>query len=219
MDTGTPEPDADPLEPYRHAVREHGGGFAATLWASRRWQQRRFDVLIDLLSVERLRDAVILDLGCGDGALAARLGERSIRFRRYIGVDGLLEQVEAAQRREIPGASFVCADLLEAPKGLGRFHADIAFLSGTLNTMSQDVAMNLVSHVFEGVTDAVAFNFLSDRPSPDRLDAPLGPARRHDVLRWIDHALGLSPLVAFRQDHMDGHDGAVLIRRQVPKRT
>ena len=203
----------DSLEPYRQAVRTHGSGFAATLWSSLEWQRVRFDVLIEMVTPHVLRDAVVLDLGCGDGALAARLLERTIRFKRYIGVDGILEQVQAGEARGIPGASFACADLLDAPESLGRFQADVALLSGTLNTMEQDVAIEFVTHVFENVSTAVVFNFLSDHPPLERVDAPLGPARRHGVLRWIDHALGLSPLVAFRQDHLEGHDAAVLIRK------
>ena len=60
-----PEP-SDPLAAYRSAVRTLGPGFGATLWASPATQVLRFDVLIDLFGPHRLRDRVVLDLGCGD---------------------------------------------------------------------------------------------------------------------------------------------------------
>lgn len=206
--------DEDPLDPYRRAVREHGSGFAATLWASERWQRLRFDVLIDLVGEKNLRDSAVLDLGCGDGALAVRLKERSIRVGRYIGIDGLFEQVEAGQARSLERTSFVCADLLDSTVSLGRFNGDIAFLSGTLNTMPQVMAIELVTAVFAIVSDAVVFNFLSNKPTSSRRDDQPLPARRHDVATWIEAALALTPLVAFRQDHLEGHDGALLLRKE-----
>lgn len=206
--------DGDPLEPYRRAVRAHGSGFEATLWASQRMQKARFDVLIELVGAAALQGAVLLDLGCGDGSLAMHLKERGITVARYIGIDGVFEQVQAAQARELEDASFVCADLLDAPESLGRFNGDFAIISGTLNTMPQPVAIDLVSQVFACVNSAVAFNFLSNRPEQERRDAPVAPAVRHDVLAWLDAALDLTPLVAFRQDHLAGHDGAMLLRKE-----
>ena len=205
---GAPE---DPLTPYREASRVLGSGFPATLWASPRTQALRFDVLIDMIGVERLEGRTILDLGCGDGALALRLQERSVQVARYVGIDGIFAQVEAAQRRGLEGASFVCEDLLETAGSLGRFGAELAVISGTLNTMVQSDAQRLVQQTFEAVHGGVCFNFLSDRPVPERLEADLGPAIRHDVVRWLDFSLGLSPLVRFRQDHLEGHDAAILI--------
>lgn len=202
----------DPIEPYRRAVEQAGSGFAATLWASERTQQLRFDVLVDLVGPESFEGAVVLDLGCGDGALAARLLERNLRYGRYIGVDGVRAQVEAGAARELPDADFACRDLLDSPGSLGQWGADIAVVSGTLNTMRQDQALTFVTAAFGAVNRALAFNFLSDRPAPARRDAPLGPAIRHDVVRWLDDVLELTPLVALRQDHLDGHDAAVVLR-------
>lgn len=202
---------ADSLTPYRKASRVLGSGFPATLWASPRTQALRFDVLIDLIGVDRLEGRTLLDLGCGDGALAVRLQQRSVQVGRYVGIDGIFAQVEAAQGRGLEGASFVCEDLLETAGSLGRFGAELAVISGTLNTMVQSEAQLLVQRAFEAVRGGICFNFLSDRPVPERLEADLGPAIRHDVVRWLDFSLGLSPLVRFRQDHLEGHDAAIMI--------
>lgn len=213
--TNEPHPaDRDPIEPYRKAIAKTGRGFAATLWASERTQKLRFDVLIDLLGTDQLKGAVLLDLGCGDGALAAHLVDRGIDFGRYIGVDALHEQVLAGEARQIPRTDFACRDLLNTPGSLGQWGADIAIISGTLNTMTQDVSIKFITQVFSAVNRALAFNFLSDRPAPERMNADLGPARRHDVVRWIDEVLELTPLVGFRQDHLDGHDAAIVLRHR-----
>lgn len=204
----------DPLAPYREAARDLGSGFPATLWASERTQQLRFDVLLDLLGPQRLDQAILLDLGCGDGALALRMKQRGIRVARYVGIDGIYRQVEAAQRRVLERASFVCEDLTQNGRSLGRFGAGVAIISGTLNTMAQAQAQTLVREAFEAVSGAVCFNFLSDRPVARRREADLGPAIRHDVIRWLDFALGLTSLVSFRQDHLEGHDAAILLAHE-----
>ena len=215
QDPGNRDPEirdgGNPLAAYQAAVRTVGSGFPATLWASPATQILRFDVLIDMLGPERLRDRVVMDLGCGDGALGHRLVERGIRVARYVGIDGVLEQVQAAQRRGFEQSVLVCEDLLASGSSLGRFGAGVAMISGTLNTMTQDQAQTLVRAAFEAVSVGVCFNFLSNRPASHRLQADLGPAVRHDVLGWLDFSLSLSPLVSFRQDHLEGHDGTILI--------
>ena len=132
------QPDPDPVAPYREAIKAAGSGFSATLWASPRTQLLRFDVLIDLVGEDAFRDGVILDLGCGDGALAAHLVDRGIGYRRYIGVDALIEQVRVGEQRGLRDTTFACSDLLENPRALGAWGADLAVISGTLNTMDQD---------------------------------------------------------------------------------
>ena len=80
--------------------------------------------------------------------------------------------------------------------------------------MSQETAIEFIQGVFASVSTAVALNFLSNKPTQDRQDAPLGPARRHDVATWIEAGLAMTPLVAYRQDHLEGHDGALLLRKE-----
>ena len=206
--------DPDPLEPYRDAEKVFGSGFETTLWASERTQRLRFDVLIGLIGPESIQGKVLIDLGCGDGALAAHLAEVGLKPRRYIGVDGLLAQVRAGEERGYEWTDFVCTDLLTSAGSLGRFGADVALLSGTLNTMNDAQSRALVAQAFDCVRDGLAFNFLSDRPTQTRVGASTGPAIRQDVVSWIDYALGLTPLVAFRQDHLEGHDGAIMLRHE-----
>ena len=206
--------DPDPLEPYRDAEKVHGSGFETTLWASEKTQRLRFDVLIGMVGPESIRDKVLIDLGCGDGALAAHLADVGLKPRRYIGVDGLLAQARAGEERGYEWADFVCSDLLTSAAALGRFGADVALISGTLNTMTEAQSRLVVSQAFESVRDAVGFNFLSDRPTQARVGSNTGPAIRQNVVSWLDYALGLTPLVSFRQDHLEGHDGAIMLRHE-----
>ncbi len=60
------------LQPYSEAVKQFGAGFEATLWNNPAAQRLRFDVMIDLAVI---RDARVMDVGCGQVDLAALIVE------------------------------------------------------------------------------------------------------------------------------------------------
>jgi len=196
------------LDPYRQAAAAHGAGFHATLWQSREAQLRRFDVLIDMAAFE---NAVIVDAGCGPGDFVERLIERGVGYRRFIGIDGIPEQVERARQRRFERAEFIVGDFVGDPSVLADHHADYICFSGSLNTMDDATVRRLLSEAFEASNRGVLYNFLSDRALPRHLNADLHPARRFDTLAMIDWSLRQSPRVRFRQDYLDGHDATILI--------
>ncbi|MHC4769005.1 MAG: class I SAM-dependent methyltransferase [Planctomycetota bacterium] len=196
------------LQPYREAVERHGAGFAATLWHSAEAQALRFDVMIGL---SHLEGRTVLDVGCGQGDLAARLLERQVPFARYVGVDAVAEMIEAARGRGLERSEFICRDAVADPAILSSGEPDYAFISGTLNTMDERTARRLVGAAFGAATRAVAFNFLSSRAQSRWTKRDPAPARRFDPVRWLDFALGLSSRVTFTQAYLDGHDATILI--------
>ena len=180
------------LDPYRRAVEEFGAGFEATLWNSREAQQRRFDVMIDLAGFE---DCVVVDIGCGHGDLAAHLIELEVPFKRYVGVDAVVEMVESATRRGLLHSEFVLADVVTHPEVLEGQDADFTCFSGTLNTMDFETARRVVRSAFDASAQGVVFNFLSDRHHERWADKQLEPARRFDTIAWLEWALDLSSRV------------------------
>lgn len=199
----------DYLKPYREALRLHGPGFESTLWSSPEGQRIRFDVMIDLAGFGQ---CVILDVGCGGGDFALRLLERSVGFDRFIGIDALPEVIEAAKSRRLARCEFRLADAITDPIVLGSANADFICFSGSLNTMSEPCAQQLVRAAFEAAAQGVLFNFLSDRPH-ERWDAqPLSPARRFDTVAWVNWSLQLTSRVTFTQDYLDGHDATIMLR-------
>lgn len=103
------------LAPYLDALDAHGATFEATLWNSREWQQRRFEVLAAMAD---LRDRHILDCGCGLGDLAEFLTRRAIAYASYTGLEALPELVAAARRRNLPRANFVGADFVAEERAM-----------------------------------------------------------------------------------------------------
>lgn len=192
---------------------------------SREAQQLRFEAMIAMIGMEELQNAVILDAGCGTGDLAARLLERRVEFRRYIGIDAMAELVQAARERTLERCEFHVADLLRdrtpllelpiigSPYDLDRA-ADYIFISGTLNTMNEDLARDLVGAAFDAARRGVVFNFLSDRAGSEWVARDIGPSQRFATVGWLDWALRRTPLVSFSQEYLQGHDATILMRKQ-----
>ncbi len=195
------------LQPYRDAVRRFGGGFETTLWNSREAQELRFDVMTGMAD---FAGRSILDVGCGEGDLAARLIERKVPFRSYVGLDAVPEMIAAAGARNLPRCTFAVADPVTDPHALPA-GADLVTLSGTLNTMDEATAERLVAACLAAAKAGVVFNFLSTRASTRWAGRDPSPARRFDPVRLLDFALGLSPRVSFTQAYLDGHDATMLI--------
>ncbi len=219
MSDGPPEPCEHPatrhahdyLAPYREALAEHGPGFAATLWRSEDAQRVRFDALDALLP---MRDRSVVDVGCGLGDLLVHLRERGHAPRAYVGLDAMPEMIGRARARGLRGASFAAADVLADDGALRSADADVACLSGTLNTMDDPTARRLIDVALAAVRIGVVFNFLSDRPHPRWHGGDLRPARRFDTADWVDWALSRSSRVRFDQSYLDGHDATIAILRE-----
>ena len=196
------------LQPYSEAVKRFGASFEATLWNSRDAQALRFDVMIDLAALDNAR---VLDIGCGQGDLAAHLLQRSVPFAGFVGIDAMPEMIESAVKRDLPGCRFITGDAIANPGLLGTGEPQYTCLSGTLNTMDDPTARTLVADAFAAASEGVVFNFLSSRPHARFAGRDLTPARRRDPVGWLDFALGLSSRVAFTQAYLDGHDATILI--------
>ena len=196
------------LRPYLDAVDAHGAGFRATLWGSEEAQHLRFDVMLEMVPLD---GTSIVDVGCGDGALAAHLTRRGIAFRAYTGLDAVEAMIERAQQDAPPHCRFVVADVVRDPGALAVPGADWMLFSGSLNTLDQSAAWTLIDHALAHAARGVIFNFLSDRCHPRWKEQVLAPARRFGTLAMIDQALSRSSRVRFRQDYMEGHDATIMI--------
>jgi len=202
--------DDDYLDPYRRAVEHFGATFDATLWTNREYQAVRFDVLRQMLDLDGL---TLLDAGCGLGDLYEFLSERNVRLRRYIGVDGVAEIVAGATQRRLPHAEFHCRDFVSDAGALTIGAPDVVYFSGSLNTVPEATARQVVQRAWGAARRGVVFNFLSNRASSISMARDTGPARRFDTLDWLDWALNATTRVRFRQDYLGGHDATIAMMR------
>jgi SAM-dependent methyltransferase len=202
-------PDLAHLEAYQAAVAEHGPGFAATLWGSPQTQSLRFGVMHALAG--GFGAASILDLGCGDGALVRWLEAHDEHPIQYVGVDALAEQIAAAQSTTPAWATFRQDDLSDDWTSATRF--DWVLVSGTINTMDTALAEAVLDAAWHACDIGLVFNFLSDRPHARWHGRDLGPAHRFHLPAWCAWALERTPLVACRQDYLDGHDATIAMKK------
>ena len=200
------------LKPYVEAARRHGGAFETQLWRSRDAQRIRFDTIVAMVGSEAWPKAKVLDLGCGRGDFAAHLAERGIRVGQGIGIEAVPELLQAAQARGLDGWSFAAGDFVADRTLFEVAEPDLCVFSGSLNTLSQRQARSVLERAVAASRLGVVFNFLSDR-NGRAAGEDLRPARRFDTLRMLRFAFKRSPRVAFRQDHLDGHDATIWIAR------
>lgn len=200
------------LKPYVEAARRHGGSFEAQLWRSRDAQTIRFDTILAMVGTEAWANARVLDLGCGRGDFAAHLAERGVRIGQGLGIEAVPELLQAAQERGLGGWTFASGDFVADRTVIEAASPDLCVLSGSLNTLSPRQARAVVERALAASRIGVVFNFLSDRNGRSASE-DLRPARRFNTLGMLRFAFRRSPRVAFRQDHLDGHDATIWIGR------
>ncbi|MCH2141546.1 MAG: class I SAM-dependent methyltransferase [Phycisphaerales bacterium] len=197
------------FEAYQHAIDVHGAGFAATLWGSAGTQSLRFQVLVEMIG--GLAGCSLLDLGCGDGALERWLIDSGQMPTSLAGLDAIGPQVDLARSQAADWSEYMQVDLLD--ETIAWPIADWVIVSGTLNTMTEFEVGAVLERAWSSSQAGLAFNLLSDRPSAEWDQRPLGPARRHDGLSWMAWALERTALVACRQDYLSGHDLTIVMKR------
>jgi SAM-dependent methyltransferase len=196
------------LKPYQDAAKEFGGTFKATLWRSTEGQQLRFKAFCSLVNFDH---SSILDVGCGIGDFAQFLLTEDVRFKLFHGVDALDEMIQTAITKNLPKTTFSTEDVLLNPLPSGDY--DWITYSGTLNTMPEKRAMDLIDTSFKKASIGVIFNFLSNQSHRDENKEDLGPARRFNTVKWLQFALSKTPLVAFNQAFLKGHDATILMKK------
>lgn len=198
------------LQPYREAERDHGSDLGVTLWANERTQQLRFRIMNEMLPLAGKR---ILDVGCSRGDFAAYLQDHGLAYAHYVGLDGLAPVIDFARSRNLPDARFEVCDVVADPSMLTLDAPDIITFSGTLNTMPDDMVINLLERAWDAANEGLLFNFLSDTAG-DQAPQQTDPARRFPTLDLLSWAMQHTPQVALRQDYFPhGHDATIMMRK------
>jgi SAM-dependent methyltransferase len=185
----------------------------AACWESVEVQRTRFTVLLEALPRTILEDATILDAGCSRGDLAQFLIDARVPFARYVGIDAIPEVIAFASKRPLPRCEFYRGDFVRDAKVAATAKPDVTFLSGTVNTMTQDQALAVLDALWKASRRALVFNFLSDRASEEAA-LQTDPIRRLPTVELIEWAFERTPLVSFRQDYLPhGHDATISLVR------
>jgi SAM-dependent methyltransferase len=153
---------------YSRLARAHRGTPQQVGAGSERSQEVRFEVILELLDAmlgERLAGMSILDFGCGRGDLATFLDRRGrLDGLRYIGVDGIAENVEDGRRAT--GGDF----RLLRWNGEGRVvedEIDLVVFSGAFATTRMDRRIAMLRSLLAQARVGVVGNFLTWTPAVD----------------------------------------------------
>lgn len=145
---------------FAERYRRHGAD-VRTLWGSEASQLSRFRTLCE---VGDLRNAAILDVGCGFGDLFGFLTRSEVPLADYLGLD-CVDSILSEARRRYPQARFEARDVLEME---GEADFDFVFGSGIFFLDSPDWRNHLVRMTRAMLRHArrgVAVNFLSRHSS------------------------------------------------------
>ncbi len=201
----------DYIQPYREALVDHGSDFKVTLWANERSQRLRFRVMTEMVFMTGKR---VLDAGCSRGDFAAYLDEKGFAYESFVGIDGIADVIDFASARGLPRSRFLAGDFVADSGLLGTDSPQVIALSGSLNTMPDEMVFAVLDRAWEAAEQTLIFNFLSDRAGGG---APkqTAPARRLPTLGLLGWALSKTSQIKFRQDYFrNGHDATIAMHKR-----
>lgn len=193
------------VENYRKLFLKHGDTPEGVQW-SLDGQLFRFRRLAE---VGDLRNASILEIGCGLGHFYPFLKERFGNLT-FTGLDLVPETVEFASRK-YPEAKFVCRDILM--EGWSGIH-DYCLISGVFNNAmpGEDATafmLRMIDAAFLCCRKGMAFNFISTHVS--QVEAEIA---YHDPLVVMDHCIRRLTKKITISHHYERCDVSVFLYRQ-----
>lgn len=178
---------------FKPLVTENKGTHRAVDWGSETSQYKRFEILCALGDV---RNASLLDVGCGTGALVNYLNKIGYQGQ-YLGIDILPEMIDAA-REAFPNNQFEAISIDTLPES---YQPDYIVESGIFTRADQSWLEHTVQSMFTRCTRGVAFNVLSawgdHLIENDEFCA--------DPMKLVEFARKLTPYLVVRHDYMP-HD-------------
>lgn len=182
-------------------ISQYGGSHRAVDWGSQGSQCKRFSILC---SVGDMRDASVLDVGCGTGAMVDYLRNHNFTGS-YRGIDILPEMIEVA-RKNFPEEHFEACTIEALPAD---YHPDYVVESGIFTHADQAWLEATVRQMFERCRVGVAFNMLSSW-SRDLVEDNEFSADPSAILTF---ARELTTRVVVRHDYMP-HDFTVYLYKE-----
>lgn len=190
-------------------AEKHGDSPQALDWGSRISQNKRFEVLCDILPLSR--PFTVLDVGCGLGDLQGLMKNWFNQPFTYTGVDISPKMIELA-REKYPGVNFKVHDMAK-PLNM---NFDYVLLSGTLNKRIADTAeqytwaLQVLRNCWATAGLGLAFNMLStyaDHTAPDDF--------QYQPSKIFEFCMGLSRWVKLDHTYMP-HDFTIYMWRDQP---
>lgn len=140
---------------YRKAIKEFGVSAKGVHWNTQFSQYKRFEVLCDFLDKKELRDASIVDAGCGFGELYNFMLKRELMPKHYCGIDCESEMIQISKDR-FPKPEFYVKDILKDTLPV----ADYYMCSGAMNLLPKRLFFQFIYQCYTHSKKGFIFNFL-----------------------------------------------------------
>lgn len=138
---------------YQKAIRQYGLNAKGLNWNSKSSQQKRFEVILELLG-DDIISSKLIDAGCGFGDFYLFLQQKGALPRKYIGYDILGVALQEARKRTKQHffQRNILSDTLE--------YADFYIASGSMNILNRFETFLFIRRCFEASTKGFIFNLL-----------------------------------------------------------
>jgi dTDP-4-amino-4,6-dideoxygalactose transaminase len=193
------------LRHYDGCLASHGDTAEGAGWPNERDRTTRFDAMLDVVAgLCGDRDTVVCDLGCGTGALLARIRERGMRNVAYVGADASGAALQRA-REKFEGVPFYEVDAVSAPDAkLEPLRCDVLVANG-LFTVKREIThadmwrfmTDTIRRVWPLVRRGIVFNVMSAAVDWERHD--LFHVSYDELARFLHGIAGRS--IGFRADY------------------
>jgi len=138
---------------YTSAIELYGTSAKGVNWHSKRTQELRFDIILELLP-KNIKDFTVVDAGCGFGDLYLYMLKKKKEPKEYIGIDTLIDMYSIAS--EQTGKEIIIADITKdrLPS------ADYYVCSGAMNVLNEFETHLFIQNCFSTCREGFVFNIL-----------------------------------------------------------
>ena len=140
---------------YAQSIKDYGVSHKGVHWSTKYNQYVRFDVLTDFIK-EDIKNATIIDAGCGFAEYYTFLEKNQTEPSHYIGIDCEHSMIFRSQLR-FPKLDFYVKNILEDKL----LYADYYLCSGALNILKEEEFYRFIKRCYHFSEKGFAFNFLT----------------------------------------------------------
>lgn len=162
------------VDHYEDCLEKHGDNHLGVDWPKLEDVDTRYKIMLDIIQLNQLNQATLLDFGCGTAHLLEYINKNEIKGIDYSGLDISQKFVDVAKAK-FPNNAFYCGDFFETYSTMQNF--DYIVMNGVFTEKREfsfdemwDYFTKLISIIFEKCNKGFAFNVMSKNVDWERDD-------------------------------------------------
>lgn len=161
---------------YESCLDKHGDNHLGVDWPKLEDVDKRYKVMLDIISFDNNKNKSIslLDFGCGTAHLLAYIKQNNIENLAYSGLDISQKFVDVAKKK-FPETSFFCQDILQSVIDFPTF--DYVIMNGVFTEKREltfdemwNYFIKIITVIYEKCNKGFAFNVMSKNVDWERDD-------------------------------------------------